>query len=214
MTMNKEIIDDLAKRRLGLKNALADEEIMTRLAAYDYDQTAVQAGLALVDAADAACQAQNKEYGEQYQATKDFDAGFKAANNVYGDGLLIARRAFRNDAAASTALNLDGRRSRTVSGWLHQANSFYKGLLGNAAWQAKMRGYSTERLQSELSLVNAVEELDRAQEEEKGEARDATDARDKAVDAADEWWDDFVPYATVALKDLPEKSKLVLEGEI
>ncbi len=214
MTMNKEIIDDLAKRRLGLNNALADEEIMTRLAAYEYDQPAVQAGLALVDAAIAACQAQDKEYGEQYQATKDFDAGFKAANAVYGDALLIARRAFKDDATARNTLHLDGRRKRTVSGWLYQATSFYKGLLGNAAWQAKLRGYSIERLTSELALVNNVEELDRAQEKEKGEAHDATDTRDEAVDAADDWWDDFTPYATVALKDVPEKLKLVLEGEI
>lgn len=214
MTTNQEIIGKLAKRRLGLQNALANREIMTALAVYEYDQAAVQAGLDLIDAADAACQAQGQEYGEQYQATQDLDAGFKAANAVYGDTLLIARRAFRNDAAASTALQLGGRRKSTISGWLHQATTFYNALLGNAAWQAKLRGYDARRLQSELALVEQVQQLDRAQEKEKGEARSATDARDKSVDQCDDWWEDFVPYATVALKDLPEKLNLVLQGEI
>lgn len=50
MTTNQEIIAKLAKRRLGLQNALADSEIMTQLAVYVYDQVAIQAGLDLVDA--------------------------------------------------------------------------------------------------------------------------------------------------------------------
>jgi hypothetical protein len=214
MSTNKEIIAKLSNRRLGLQNALADQEIMTRLAVYEYDQAALQSGLDLVEAADASSQAQGTEYGEQHQATQNLEAGFKAANAVYVDALLIARRALRDDPAATTALQLGGRRKSTISGWLNQATAFYKGLLDNAAWQAKLRGYDAARLQSELDLVEQVQELDRAQEKEKGEAREATNARDQAVDQCDDWWEDFVPYASVALKDLPDKLKLVTQGEI
>lgn len=214
MTTNQELIDKMAKRKLGLNHAKADKEIMSRLSAYGFDETDIGTGLDLMIAAEDAAQTQETEYGQQYQATENFEKGREAAEEVYGDSLLIARRMFKDDPAAESTLKLGGRRKRAVAEWLNQARAFYKGLLNNPDWLAKMRGYTDERLRQELALVDQVEELDRVQEKETGEARGATDTRDKAVDAADQWWDDFVPYATVALKDLPEKQKLVLQGDI
>lgn len=214
MTINQQIIDTLASRRLGLENALADPEIMTRLTVYLYDADALEAAFDLIATAENACQDQAREYGEQHQATQDVAAAFEAANEAYISTLEIARRMFRRDAGAITTLQLNGRRKSSLTGWLDQATTFYDELLANGAWQASLRGYTTQRLQDELNLVRAVGEANRLQEREKGEARAATDTRDAAVDACDDWWEDFAPYAQAALKDLPDSLALVLQGQI
>ena len=52
--------------------------------------------------------------------------------------------------------------------------------------------------------MEAVEGLNAAQEEEKGEAQQATQTRDEAMDVLSDWLEDFLDIAEVALADRPQ----------
>jgi hypothetical protein len=211
---NKEITTRMSRRKLGLGNAKDDAGVMQSLAPYGYDQTKIDQGLQLIGAVEELSRAQGKEYGEQQQATKTFYDTWDAVKRTYNKGVTIARIEFEENTAARVALHLDGKRKEAVSGWLKQARAFYKGLLDNPEWLAKMAGYSTERLQTELAAAEQIEELDRVQEKETGEARESTKARDAKYDEQNQWWTRYVAYATAALEDQPQKLKLVTQGEI
>jgi hypothetical protein len=52
--------------------------------------------------------------------------------------------------------------------------------------------------------VDAVEAASIAQAKERGEAQDATQARDAALEALDDWLSDFIAIAHVALEEQPQ----------
>ena len=78
------------------------------------------------------------------------------------------------------------------------------------ALQAEMTkyGYNTAKWEAEYALVQAVVAANVVQEREKGEAQDATKARDAVLDELDEWMSDFKAVSQIALADMGQK----LEG--
>lgn len=65
-------------------------------------------------------------------------------------------------------------------------------------------GITPAKLTAGKALVDSVEALSVAQAKERGEAQDATQARDTALDELDEWMSDFLAIAHVALEDQPQ----------
>ena len=53
--------------------------------------------------------------------------------------------------------------------------------------------------------MEAVESAEAGQEREKSEAQQATEHRDVAMDALDEWMSDFISIARVAFEDDPQQ---------
>ena len=117
-----------------------------------------EAALALCEEVRALTDAQQKEYGEQHEATATVQKAWAEAQLPYSDALKTARIAFRGNQSAHTSLMLGGIRKKTLNGWFDQASRFYNNLLGSAEFKAAMLpyGYTQAQLEAESALVAAV----------------------------------------------------------
>jgi len=125
-----------------------------------------------------------------------------SANKSYSQLVKIARVAFKGDPSVAKALGIAGRRKESYSGWLDQAQQFYLTALENTVYQAGLArfGVTPEKLQAGKALVDAVVAAKQSKESETGEAQQATQTRDAAVDALDDWMSDFIAIARIALE--------------
>jgi hypothetical protein len=204
MPNSSHTIDNrLSRARLAIDNAMSDEAIKAALLPYGYDDTRLQEGKTLYDNTMTLQRTQEKEYGEQYDATAEFNKLFDDADLAYRDVIKIARIALRDKPGAWQALDLNGRRKNTIAGWLKQAQQFYTNALANADTVTAMSrfGFDQTKLQAGLDGVNAVASANAALQKEKGEAQDATKKRDAALDDLEQWLADFKVVAMIALRD-------------
>ena len=129
---NISIDQQLNNARIAINNALNSPDIQAALTPFSYDPTRLNEALTLYNEARALVEQQRQEYGEQYQASQEFQAAWDAAQTVYSRSYKIAKVAFKNNPDAQTALMLSGTRKRSFPGWLTQALTFYDGLLNPA----------------------------------------------------------------------------------
>ncbi len=197
----------LVSARVAIEGALNEPVILAALTQYGYDEARLQEGLALCQETEELVRLQQAEYGEQYQATAELNRAWDEASTLYTATLEIARIALRGNYDAAKALDLHGRRKRSFSGWFEQAVRFYRNLLDHEDWLTAMGryGYTRERLEGELAQVEALLELERRQEDEKGDAQRATKLRDAKVDELSQWLADYKAVARIALRDDPQQ---------
>ena len=200
------LADFLLAAQVTIDNARTDEEIKTRVAEFGYDDTKLEEGKALLDTANDLQQTQQNEYGDQFAATETLNAKKEEAENTYMRLVKVARVALASECALSQKLDLGGKRKRTLSGWLAQAKQFYLNALADPAVIEKMSafGMTREKIEAGKTLVDQVEEANAAQKKEMGEAQQATQERDAAVDALHSWRSDFIAIARIALEDKPQ----------
>lgn len=203
----QSIPDRLNEAEVALQNARQDQILLNALAELGYDQAALEEGQALLEDAQKAQQTMTAEYSEQYEATEALEDAFETANSTYIRHIKIARVALKEDRGAAEALKLSGRRKRTMSGWLGQARTFYDNALADDDILDALAEFNvtSEDLTQARAQVEAVAEANSTQEKEKGNAQDATEARDAAVEALDEWMSDFYAIARIALSDQPQQ---------
>ncbi len=65
-------------------------------------------------------------------------------------------------------------------------------------------GITEDKLKAAQTEMLTVEAANAAQEQEKGEAQDATQQRNQAIDLLDDWLSDFIAIARIALEDRPQ----------
>ena len=203
MLKNNSIDSKLLVSRVAIENGQTNATIAALLADYGYDGTKMTEGQTLLEDAESKQATQKKEYGEQFDATDELDAAMSAANKTYMRHVKIARIAFKTDRGAQSALQLTGRRRQTYSGWLQQARVFYKNAIDDAAIKSELAGFGINGA-SLNSASNAVEEVGTklaAQLKEKGEAQEATDTRDQALEALLDWRSDYFAIARIALEE-------------
>ncbi len=200
------IQDRLLAAQVAIHNALDDESLQGYLADFGYTQAKLEAGKALYETALAAQQTQQSEYGDQYDATDNVNRLWEEANKVYMRYVKVARIALRDWRGALSKLDLHGQRKRAIAGWIIQARQFYGSLLADADMMASMAEFGTTqaKLEAGKAQVDGVEEAHRIQGKERGEAQIATQARDAAMDALDQWVSDFIAIARLALEDEPQ----------
>lgn len=122
----------------------------------------------------------------------------------------VARVAFKRHSGVAVQLDLSGTRQKSLFGWLAQANQFYQNVLSDKAilFQLKEFGTTEQKLKAGWAELAAVERANLLQEQEKGAAQAATQARDAALDELQDWLSDYWAIAKVALEDNPQ----LLEG--
>lgn len=203
---NATIDERLTAAQVALDNALNDSGLQDSLAVFGYTAERLQEGQALYETARSLHDQQQAEYGDQFAATDALQSAWDEAKTVYTRHVKVARVALKRERGAWKQLGLSGRRKRTLSGWLTQARQFYANALAdpNILVELGNFGITQEKLEAGQTLVDDVETANAAQEQEKGEAQEATRKRDQALDALDEWMSDFVAIARVALEDRPQ----------
>jgi agmatine/peptidylarginine deiminase len=114
--------------------------------------------------------------------------------------------ALKNDRGAEQSLGLTGRRKDTFAAWVEQALRFYGNLGRNQSFRDALAefGLTQAKLDAALAKAQNVLVLNTTQEDEKGEAQQATVTRVQAMDALDDWMHDFKEMAFVALEDQPQ----------
>jgi len=204
---NSYSIDSLLHdAQVAIDNALDNPDILDALSLFGYTAERIQQGKALYTTALSAQTTQQLEAGEQKSATAELEANRAVAHTTYMRLVKIARVAFKRDAGIATQLDLNGDRKRSLAGWLAQTTQFYVSALTNPAIQVGFSefGITGDKLRAGLLEVRAVEASNLTQEKEKGEAQAATQTRDEALDALQEWLSDYLAIAKVALEDNPQ----------
>jgi len=204
--MANSIQNLLLQAQTAIDNALTDDEVKGFLSVFGYDDTVLNAGKALLDEAGRLNQQQLKEYGDQYSATQEFTAKWETAKSDYTRFTKIARVAVKNDPAAYQKLGLSGTRRQSFSGLSAQMDQFYTNALADPAILSALGrfGVTQDKLSSGKQNSDAAKAASVAQQNEKGEAQQATLARDKAVDALEDWLSDFTAIARIALEEKPQ----------
>ena len=202
-TISTSLSNFFAEATTLLANAQEHPEISAALDAFGYDAAALAEGQAFLDAARGLYDAQIREYGEQHAATQALGEATKAADKVYAAHRRLAKIAFKSDAQRKTDLHLNERKPEAFNPWYEQARHFYTALLSDTDAQAQLARYKVtlEAIQAAQAQVEQVMALKNSQEKEKGEAQEATQKRDAAIAALDEWLGDFQVVARIALED-------------
>jgi hypothetical protein len=199
---NQTIDSKLLFAQNAINNAQSNPEIKASMAEFGFDDAKMQEGLALYNHAAALQIKQVKEYGEQFAATDALTLAKASANKEYMTHVKIARIALKGARGLAESLQISGKRKETLSGWLKQAKAFYGNALNTPEVMEGMArfGISQDKLEEGQTLVADVEAKLNSQLKEKGEAQTATQARDEAFDAMQEWMSDFIGIARIALE--------------
>lgn len=198
--------DKLLSAQVTIDNAIADVEIKALLADYGYDDVRLAAGKTLLDTTNQLQQVQQKEYGDQFEATNALNSVWDGAKNDYMRFIKISRIALRDELAISQKLDLNGRRKESLSGWIAQAKQFYLNALPDSTVITKLASYgiTQAKLEAGKTLLEETEVKNASQEKEKGEAQQATKDRDKVADNLFGWLADFIVIARIALEEKPQ----------
>lgn len=205
--MYPAIDEFLTAVQVAIANALANPDIQTSLSEFGYTSKRLTEGKALHEAALQAHLQQQAEYGDQADATAALNQARDTADKSYMRLVKIARIALKDNPGAIARLDLNGKRKRSLSGWLLQTQQFYGNLLNAPDLLEAMNQYgiTKTKITTAQAEIAAVTTANLAQETEKGEAQNATKIRDAAIDRLSEWFSDFVAIARIALEDSPQR---------
>lgn len=195
----------IADCRLALTNS-SDPEIEPLLTKKSYTKPIIASKLVELDAVEDLVSKQKKEYGDQYEATKNFVVAKEDFHEDYIDHLILARVAFKGDDAPQQTLELNKRRKQSKDGYFAQGARFYSRILKNADYKKAMndKGVTDAEMQEQLDEIDTLIILDSKQGKEKAEAQAATKKRDAALHKFEDWFIDFKDVAIVALRKSPQ----------
>jgi hypothetical protein len=204
-TYYQDVTEFIAVSETALINT-ALPAIATKLEGIGYTQAEIATKLKDLQALKALNESQNKEYGDQFEATKAYTAAEESLNTNYINHLTFARVIFKDDIAAQVALGLHGRRKVSKAGYKEQALLMYNTILKNTDYQDKMakRGITITALTAQQEAFNGLSFLEANQNKETGEAQASTKIRDAALHIFEDWMTDFKELAIVALSDTPQ----------
>jgi len=194
-----------------LNNILSTEEIYQEVALYGYDRDKLKNFLKVAAEVRELDNQQQKEYAEQYQASENFDKAFDEIYKNYMRCLKIARLAFGDYTEARVAMMLDGIRQQSFSGFQKQAEAFYGNLISNPKYLEIISHFNitAELLQKQYSALKELINLSNAHQKEKGEAVEATKARDAKADQLDKFMAELIKMCKIIFEDTPENLKMI-----
>jgi len=204
--VDASLSDFFTNAAIQITNAQQQPEIAAALDTYGYDAAAIQEGQTLLTVARKLYDTQITEYGQQHAATQAFEDACRQIDKTYAAHRKLAKVAFKNDPLRQTDLRLNERKPKLYAPWHEQARHFYTNILADSEAQTQLARYKItfDALQTTLAQVDQAETLKAIQRQETSQAQDATDQRDAALLALDDWLDDFKAIARIALSDTPQ----------
>lgn len=204
---DKPQTERLAHAELALNNAKNLPDILADLSLQGYNEAKLDEGLALLAAAQDAVRAQDREYGEQLDASDELTDEAKDARRLYMRHVKLARVVLEDDRGLQEDLGLRGRRKRSLVGWLDQARNFYTSALAKPEILAKLDTIKITEpvLTDTLDVIEEVEKQRRKAREEREDSQSATVEKDKALVKLDPWMGKFFKVARVVFEDEPQK---------
>ncbi len=202
MSLNCSHSQFLEQANIAISNALSSSEILSPLREFGYTATRIRAGYALYEAVNTAQLAQQAAHGNQISATAALKTAWKVAKASYMPHLKIARIAFKDRGGIATELALVGSRKQGLASWLAQSSQFYTNALANEQILTRLAQYgiTAQKLKASQAKVNALAAASALQKKRKGEAKSATEQRDRALADLRLWLSDFRAVAKIALE--------------
>lgn len=193
--------EQLLRYGTAISLALTDETLEGPLAEYGYDKERLREGEAVFNRAQELYTLQTRALDKRKISVYQFNEAWKEAKTTYSDLLTIARMAFKNDTSSWEQLNLGGRRGRSFSKWLQNANNFYSNILSTPEILKAFKHYNIppKKIRDGFSLVEKTEKADAHREKMKAEAKEAAEQRDQAFVEMRHWMSDLINVAKLAL---------------
>ena len=199
--MGKNTIDNsLERARIAIEGAMAQPELMKKLAKHGYDLKKMKEGLSLHNSVKLFDTAKSDGLGGQKKATQDLARIRQDIDATYNYHLDVARLALRDDYSLWDVLQLKGARKKTIAGWLLQAEAFYNNI-DRAMPEMNFRGVSQEELEQVRAMVEAAAALRVRQATKKGASQSATAQKTKMKKELAAWMRDFIYIARFVTKD-------------
>jgi hypothetical protein len=204
---SQSIAQKMENARLLIEGAIHQPLINQELAKYGYPLKEIQKGKALLEKVVLLQSQKSTKYGAQFSASEQFKQDQTAAWDKYIYHIKVAKLAFRNDLGKQRQLQLNVARKRNLAGWLEQARFFYQEIQGMAAEMEQM-GVTASELSQAQAMIEAVADTKRSYKGLEGEAQLATQERNIALKALEDWVRKFTKAARLAL----DENDQLLEG--
>ncbi len=207
MDIHKESLADFMSRmRVLLDNIGGNATIAAAMAQFGYDAIRLQEGRTLLEELSDAGKVQVKEYSDQYAATEAVMQAWEEADKLYGLHRALAKRVFKSDQHAMRGLLLTEKKPRRRADWVWQAEVFYDRLLQSPEWVTAMGTFGLTQLGLEAAqtAVLNVKTLHSTQQDETGEAQEATLLRDEIWAETRVWVVTAIEVAQFALEGHPQ----------
>lgn len=191
---------------LAIQQATDHKAIASALAELGYDADEVASGRHLLERVLQWQEQLDTENSEQVAATQHVQELYDDLSKQYDQHSRLAEIAFKNAPGYLTALGLVGCRERDFDRWMGRVAQFYDVALGNSDIQAGLARFNIERSDLKAAL-RSIEKLGTAQataQRETSEALLAMQSRDQAMETLDDWMEDFIEVALIALEEQPE----------
>ena len=208
---NLLIKEKISSAQQSIHNARNHPALSDLLGPLSYNTEKLTVGKVITQEVQSLYNTQQKEYGDSYNATKEYQEQWVLLLEEYRDFRIIAKIVFKNNPGALKELGLHelvkrrkGELQTQISATLHNALSNDEFLNALAPYS-----YTTMRISGILELLLAIPDLKKSRVAEQSEAQSATRARDSRIDDLDEWMFDFLTIARVAVKNDPELMELL-----
>ena len=209
---SREMAERLVQLRTNITNVQADEELAAVLAARGMDAVQLARGLELQAAAATAYDLRQQAMGAQQAATGAFEMANSQAETEYAEYRTMARLALKAPAAR-VALGLNGDIPQDTEQFMSHARASYTAALENAEYldALSVYNYSVERVRGLLTQIEMLYAPLAAANQAKSEALRATQVRNEAFAAMDDWYVRFKTIARFAMRGRPDlKARLGL----
>ncbi len=193
----------ILETQYSIENALNHQEMREKLATVTYNHKKLTEGRLFNESAKQFQIRKNENYALQVESTDFLQKHEKETQKIYKKHVSLARMAYENNRGMQARLDIAGERKRPREAWLSQAITFYDRIDLIAEDMGKY-GVGVDELSQTKAMTDAIIHARQQQMQRKGEAQDATEKRDKAIQVIDEWMRDFKAAARVALKDHPQ----------
>ena len=192
----------LASAQTALYNATEHTEIQKRLNQYGFSAKRMQEGNTLLNTAVLLYSDKNDRYGEKQELASQLNTQVKEARKRFKDHVTTVRLVFRYDPATLAKFNVS-RIATKRDEWQMQATYFYDKALAYADVLENYQLTQGELAQSQAS-VEALITMQNRRMQMKGDAEDATRARNVSMQALHVWMKEFYGIARIALQDRPQ----------
>ena len=196
----------LEQFRIALENATANTTISAALAATGYEESVLNEGKALLEAARKAYTDNITEDDESKQAYHAFETKRDELDALYRLHRKKAKILYRNEPVVSKTLGITGRVPDAYIVWLDTIKRFYTTAESSEEIKSQLAtlAVSAQDITDALSSINELESTRSEYLREKGESQEATQTKDQAIGELSSWMSDFYAVARIALEDQPQ----------
>lgn len=198
----KAIGQRLTAARVSLQNALVDPELGPPLAGFGFDAARLAEGLAILDTAETAVQAQVSTAGGWQTGTATLIMAKREARAAYQALAQVVRAAFGRSNPVLAKLGINGPMPTRQGHFLAMANALFVNVASDWDLAAEVArfGYTSDKLATERAKIEAMVEALRVREVAKGAAQQATMNQRAAMGDLGRWMGAFIRVARVAFR--------------